>query len=190
MFKRDFLKICSWLLALAYVCLSNAHAQSQDFNVKVDVAQQGAVFHTQASFYLPLNGCQAYKYITDYDVAKSIPGVIESTTTRIDARKARVERVMQERILMFPIKMHAVLEFTETPGQGTDFVQISGEAKSYKGAWRLETDANGTLFKYRAESEPDSVFPKAVIEYFIKNRVKSSFEAMAKAGAERAKQPC
>jgi hypothetical protein len=190
MFKRDFLKICSWLLALAYVCLSNAHAQSQDFNVKVDVAQQGAVFHTQASFYLLLNGCQAYKYITDYDVAKSIPGVIESTTTRIDARKARVERVMQERILMFPIKMHAVLEFTETPGQGTDFVQISGEAKSYKGAWRLETDANGTLFKYRAESEPDSVFPKAVIEYFIKNRVKSSFEAMAKAGAERAKQPC
>jgi hypothetical protein len=116
--------------------------------------------------------------------------VIESTTTRIEAHKARVERLMQERILMFPIKMHAVLEFTETPGQGTDFIQISGEAKSYKGAWRLETDSNGTLFKYHAESEPDSVFPKAVIEYFIKNRVKSSFEAMAKSGAERVKTPC
>jgi hypothetical protein len=79
---------------------------------------------------------------------------------------------------------------TELPNQGTDFVQISGEAKSYKGSWRLEPEGAGTVFKYRAESEPDSVFPKAVIEYFIKNRLNSSFEAMAKAGAQRAKQPC
>jgi len=86
--------------------------------------------------------------------------------------------------------MRMVLEFTELPNQGTDFVQISGEAKSYKGAWRLEQDANGTWFKYRAESEPDSIFPKAVIEYFIKNRLNSSFEAIAKAGADRQKQPC
>jgi Polyketide cyclase / dehydrase and lipid transport len=175
---------CTLALACALVFASD------DYKIKVDVTQQGNVFHTQASFYLPLNGCQSYRYLTDYDAATNIPGVVASTTTRLDARKARVERLLQERILFFPIKMRMVLEVTELPNQGTDFVQISGEAKSYKGAWRLEPEGGGTLFKYRTESEPDSFLPKAVIEYFIKNRLNSSFEAIAKAGAERVKQPC
>jgi len=112
--------------------------------MKVDVVQQGAVFQTQASFYLPLNLCQSYRYITDYDAATNIPGVVSSTTTRLDPRKVRVERLLQERILFFPIKMRMVLEVTESPQQGTDFVQIIGEAKFYKGSWRLESDAKGT----------------------------------------------
>ena len=177
---------CAWVLAS--VCLVASAAD--DYKIKVDVTQQGDVFHTQASFYLPLSLCQSYRYLTDYDAATQIPGVVSSATTRLDANKARVERVLQERILFFPIKMRMVLEVSELPNQGTDFVQISGEAKSYKGAWRLESESQGTWFKYRTESEPESVFPKAVIEYFIKNRLNSSFEAMAKAGAQRAKQPC
>ena len=182
----------SLLAALAACVVSTAvlAADAEDYQLKVDVTQQGNVFHTQASFHLPLSLCQAYRYLTDYDAAKSIPGVVASATTRLDDSKARVERVLQERILFFPIKMRMVLEMTELPHKGTDFVQISGEAKFYKGGWRLEETAQGTAFKYRAESEPDSLFPKAVIEYFIKNRLNSSFEAMAKAGAERLKQPC
>ena len=165
-------------------------ADAEDYQIKVDVTQQGPVFLTQASFQLPLNLCQSYRYLIDYDAAKSIPGVVASTTTRIDGNTARVERLLQERILFFPIKMRLVLEITELPNKGTDFVQISGEAKFYKGGWRLEEAAQGTVFKYRAESEPDSLFPKAVIEYFIKNRLNSSFEAMAKAGAQRRQQAC
>ena len=177
---------CVWLCACVYLTANAA----DDYKVKVDVTQQGAVFHTQASFYLPLSVCQSYRYLTDYDAATNIPGVVASTAIRIDANKVQVERLLEERILFFPIKMRMVLEMTELPNQGTDFVQIKGEAKSYKGAWRLEPEGSGTVFKYRAESEPDSVFPKAVIEYFIKNRLNGSFEAMAKAGAQRAKQPC
>jgi hypothetical protein len=177
---------CAWVM----VCVCATAMAADDYKIKVDVTQQGDVFHTQASFYLPLSGCQAYRYLTDYDAATNIPGVVASITTRLEARKARVERLLQERILFFPIKMRMVLEFTELPNVGTDFVQIIGEAKSYKGAWRLEPEGGGTLFKYRTESEPDSLFPKTVIEYFIKNRLNSSFEALAKAGAERVKQPC
>jgi hypothetical protein len=175
---------------LSCLAITNTFADPEDYKLQVDVVQQGNVFLTQASFQLPLSGCQAYRYLTDYDAATSIPGVVSSTTTRLDPRKVRVERVLQERILFFPIKMNMLIEVTELPNQGTDFVQISGQAKSYKGVWRLEPDSGGTVFKYKAESEPDSVFPKAVIEYFIKNRLNSSFEAMAKAGLERAKQPC
>jgi Polyketide cyclase / dehydrase and lipid transport len=177
---------CAWLMAFA-CALAWA---SDDYKIKVEVVQKGNAFHTQASFYLPLTLCQSYRYLTDYDAATNIAGVVASTTTRIDARTARVERLIQERILFFPIKMRMVLEFTELPNLGTDFVQISGEAKYYKGAWRLESEGNGTVFKYRTESEPDSFLPKAVIEYFIKNRLNSSFETIAKMGAERVKQPC
>jgi hypothetical protein len=159
-----------WLCVAMMACAFWASADdADDYRLKVNVVEQGHVFQTQASFYLPLNLCQAYRYITDYDAATHIPGVVESRTTRLDVRK---------------------VEVTELPDQGTDFVQISGEAKSYKGSWRLEPDATGTLFKYSAESEPDKFFPKAVIEYFIKNRLSSSFDAMAKAGATRKKQSC
>jgi hypothetical protein len=177
---------CAWMV----VCACATAMAADDYKIKVDVTQQGNVFHTQASFHLPLTVCQSYRYLTDYDAATHIPGVVASTTTRMDARKARVERLLEERILLFPIKMRMVLEVTELPNQGTDFVQISGEAKSYKGAWRLEPEVGGTLFKYRTESEPDSFLPKAVVEYFIKNRLSSSFEVIAKLGAERLKQPC
>jgi len=169
-------------------CGISAHAN--DYKIKVDVTQQGSVFLTQASFYLPLSVCQSYRYLTDYDAATSIPGVVSSEATRIDVHRVRVERLLQERILLFPIKMRMVLEFTEIPNQGTDFVQVSGEAKSYKGAWRLESEGGGTVFRYRAESEPDSFLPQSVIEYFIKNRLNSSFESMAKAGLLRSNSPC
>ena len=177
---------CAWMV----VCACATVMAADDYKIKVDVTQQGHVFHTQASFYLPLSLCQSYRYLTDYDAATNIPGVVASTTTRLDARKTRVERLLQERILFFPIKMRMVLDVTETPNLGTDFVQISGEAKTYQGAWRLEPDGVGTVFKYRTESEPDSFWPAAVVEYFIKNRLNSSFEAMAKAGAQRVKDPC
>ena len=180
------LRFAMALIALGWGMLTHA----DDYKIKVDVSQQGSVFHTQASFYLPLSVCQSYRYLTDYDAATNIPGVVASTSTRTDVNKVRVERLLQERILFFPIKMRMVLDVTELPHQGTDFVQISGEAKSYKGAWRLTPEGAGTVFQYRTESEPDSFLPQAVIEYFIKNRLNSSFEAMAKAGAQRAKQPC
>ena len=186
----QLLKYCVFAAMIVCSCLSAAVADAEDYQIKVDVVQQGSVFQTQASFYLPLNICQAYRYITDYDAATEIPGVVASTTTRMDARKVRVERVLQERILFFPINLRTVLEVSEIPNQGTDFVQIRGEAKSYKGSWRLQADAKGTLFTYKAESEPDSIFPKAVVEYFFKNRLNSSFEAMAKAGAAKRQTPC
>jgi hypothetical protein len=46
--------------------------------------------------------------LTDYDAAKSIPGVVASSSTRLDGGKARVQPLLQERILFFPINMRMV----------------------------------------------------------------------------------
>ena len=180
-----------WLLVFVAFGLCTAlYSKPEDFDLKVNVTRHGEVFKTEASFRLPLNTCQAYRFITDYDAATQIPGVLSSQSMRIDKQRVRVERVLRERILFFPIDMRMVLEFTERPGKGTDFVQISGQAKSYQGSWRIDADGTGTLFVYQTQSVPDSAMPGAVVEYFIKNRLGKSFEAMALAGAARAADVC
>lgn len=178
------------LCGLGWVCFSGAMAAPSDYGIAVDVVEQEGLYKTNASFSLPLSLCQAYRYITDYDAAQKIPGVIASTSTRLDSGKVRIERALQERILFFPVNFRMVLEMTEWPNKGTDFVQISGEAKSYKGSWRLEEQGAATVFRYKAESQPDAIWPKAVIQYFIKNRLTSSFEAMAAAGLAYRSRTC
>jgi hypothetical protein len=183
-----------WIgLALWVSVLANASVAmgaSPDFKVTVDVDEQEGIYKTSASFVLPMRLCQAYRYLTDYDAAKNIPGVVSSATTRLDHNKVRVDRTLQDRILFFPVNFKMVLEVTEWPNKGTDFMQISGASKSHKGSWRLEEAADATVFHYRTESEPDSVWPKAVVQYFIRNRLARSFEAMANAGVDYRLKSC
>ena len=165
-------------------------ATADDYRLQVQVQQQGEKFVTQASYRLPLSLCQSWRFITDYDSARNIPGIVESRSTRLAPNKVRVERVMQDRILFFPIQMRTVLEYTELPQQGSNFVQVEGETKSYQGSWRLQADGDGTLFQYQAVSEPASILPMSVIRYFINNRLTSSFAAMARYGATRSDTRC
>jgi len=174
-------------------CLWTTHsvlAQDDPYKLQVEVKQQGNTFNTQASFKLPLTPCQAWNYIVDYDAAIQIPGVVSSKTTRMGPVKTRVERSLRETFLFFPIRMRTVIEFTETAGKGTDFVQVEGEAKSHRGSWRLEPSTEGTVFRYQATSEPDSSIPMPVIRYFLDKRLRSSFAAMAQAGAQRSGTDC
>ncbi len=85
-----------WWCAWGMVCACAVAGAADDYKIKVEVTQQDRVFHTQASFHLPLSLCQSYRYLVDYDAATSIPGVISSTTTRLDVNKAQVERLLQE----------------------------------------------------------------------------------------------
>lgn len=175
------------------VCIGHmalAWAQAAPYNLQVDVIQKDKTFVTEARFVLPLEPCQAWRYLTDYDAAVNIPGIVSSQTTRFDTNKVRVERVMQDRILLFPIRMRSVMAYREIPEQGTDFVQTEGEAKSHMGSWRLSAQGDGTLFVYHAVSEPDSSLPMSVIQYFVRKRVHSSFAAMAEQGAGRRHTPC
>jgi len=190
-FRENFVAVRRMVgLCLGLGFFSVAMAVDSDYKITVDVVEQEGVYKTNASFSLPLRLCQAYRYITDYDAAKNIPGVVSSTSTRLDTGRVRIERLLQERILFFPLSFRMVLEVTELPNKGTDFVQTAGEAKSYKGSWRLEEVTDATVFRYLTESQPDSIWPKAIVQYFIKNRLVSSFEAMAAAGLPYRLRPC
>lgn len=181
---------CLLLGGLVGASTVTALAQEDPFRLQVDVQQVGNSFNTNASFVLPLSGCQAWNYLIDYDAAVNIPGVTSSTTTPLGPNRARVERALRETILFFSIRMRTVLEFTELPNKGTDFVQVEGETRSHRGSWRLEPAHNGTAFHYHAVSEPDSSLPMVVIRYFLDKRLKSSFATMAEQGVRRRTSTC
>lgn len=179
---------CGFSICLGLAAAAWAHGEK--YQLKLDVQQQGRSFVTHASFKLPLSLCQAWRYLTDYDAATGIPGIVSSRTTPLGNNLFRVERSIKDSILLFPIRMNTVTEFRQLPEKGTDFVQIDGKAKSHRGSWRLEEQADGTLFRYQAMSEPDSLLPMAVIRYFVNNRLESSFAAMAENGAARKDVAC
>lgn len=172
---------------LLFVYFSIAHAQdaSNPFDVKVSISRSGERFQVNASYDAPMNACEAFAFITDYDGAKSLPGVVDSRVLSRSGNKVRVARLLEERILFIPFEMRSELEFTEIANKALLFEQLSGETKYYKGSWRLIPDKASTTFKYDSQVEPNSLVPAIVIEFFIKNIVRRQFEAMAELASQR-----
>ena len=171
------------LCVCASLCLGN-EAQTL-YDLKVSVQRNGERFQIKASYIAPISLCNAYSFLTDYEGAKSIPGIVESKVISRAGNKVQVERLIEERILLIPIEMYSVMQYTEISNQGLSFEQISGDAKFYKGSWRLSTDGGITLFKYESIFEPQSVIPNFVVEYFIKNSIRERFGLMAEKAAQR-----
>ena len=63
-----------------------------------------------------------------------------------------VERLIEERILLFPIQFRSEVEFMELPNQGLNFTQIIGDNKAYSGTWRVQSNGKGVLSDMQALS--------------------------------------
>ncbi len=177
---RILLSCCALLLISLPVW-----AETSPHNMHVDVQREGRLYHFNASFDTPLDGCAAYKFLTDYEAAKQMPGVIESVASRIAPDKVRVQRVADERVLFFHVRMHSVLEYTEHPGQGVSFTQLSGDSKSFDGVWDIAAQTGGSQFKFSGVWEPDTVLPLWVIDHFARNKLAQKFEFMAQFADKR-----
>jgi hypothetical protein len=173
------------LILLLFAHASWADGEFDRFNVQAKVVRQDDTFLFVASYQTPLNQCQAYRYLTDYEAAKKVPGVTESKPTRISSNKVLVERSAEEKILFFSVKLHTLIEYTEYPIKGTEFTQIKGDSKRFSGKWSVEPSSVGSVIKYEGVLEPDSHLPMFIIKYFIENSLEDRFKIMAKLSAER-----
>lgn len=178
-----------WVLLVGMLCTAHAHNDAYQLVVKIQELEDRK-FATQASFKLPLRSCQAWRYLTDYESSSAIPGVLSAKATRLDHHKAQLKLLMEERVLFLTVRMNSVLEFVELPHQGTDFVQTTGEAKSFQGSWRIEPNGTDTVFRYHSVFQPDSALPMVVIKYFFDRRLRSNFAAIAQIGAAQRDQAC
>jgi len=167
------------LILVLLISLSHAQERPNPFNVQVSVIPVNGRFQIHASYVVPINICSAYTFITDYEGSKNIPGIIEATVISRVGNKVYVRRVIQEEVLFFPITMKSLIEYTETPNELVSFEQLNGDAKLYKGTWKLIPNGDQTTFKYDGLVELDLVIPSMIVEYFMKNNLRGRLGAMA-----------
>ena len=176
-----------WILISisSFICLQ-AFAQDSNnpFNIQINIKPANGRFHINANYSVPITPCNAYAFLTDYEASKNIAGVVDLKILSRAANKVRVSRVLEEDILFFHIELKTVVEYTEVPYRLLNFEQVSGDAKYYKGAWKVLPDRDKTIIKYDAVVELDSVVPMVVIEYFMKNNLYELLESMAQKAAQ------
>ena len=156
-----------------------AVAQSNPHDLDISISRTGARFDVQVQFTAPVSPCQAYGFLTSYEEAKNIPGILSSKVLSRENNKVLVERVAKERILLIPIYLHSTLEFTEISTAQLNFTQIKGDARSYSGNWTVSPDKRGARFKHYATFELDTSIPLFIVQYFLENSVAKRFEIMA-----------
>jgi hypothetical protein len=154
-------------------------AQSNPHELDISISRMGARFNVQVQFTAPVSPCQAYSFLTNYEEAKSIPGILSSKVLGRENNKVLVERVAKERILLVPIYLYSTLEFTEVSTTQLNFTQIKGDAKSYSGNWTVSPDKRGARFTHRATFELDTSIPLFIVQYFLENSAAKRFEIMA-----------
>jgi hypothetical protein len=179
------------------LCIPASGGYAQDYTNYHDVLVSTRVIdgriQIDASYTVPINICSAFAFITAYEGAKNIPGILESKVISRVGNKVRVYRVIEEQILFFPIELKSTIEYTEASNRLITFEQISGDTKLYRGSWSLFPSKGSTIFKYEALVEPHSLIPSSVVEYFMKNSLKERFELMAQKARENrlpAAAPC
>ena len=168
-----------YFLLISLSSIAFAQEASNSYDLKVAVTRAGDRFQVNASYEVPINVCEAFAFITDYEGAKNLPGIVDSKVLSRSGNKVKVARLLEEKILFIPFEMRSELEYVEFPNKALLFEQISGDTKYYKGSWRLFSEKDFTTFKYDAQVEPNSLVPSAVIEFFIKNIIRRQFESMA-----------
>ena len=180
--KRAFL--CCLLIG-SQSCFALTELTAYDMQVLIE--KIGSSFRIQTSFIAPVSQCEAYAFLTDYEDIKATPGLVESKVRKRNGNRVTVERLIEEQVLLFPIQLRSEVEYTELPNQGLNFIQTKGDHRAYSGTWRLQANEKGVLVRYASSITPDSVIPAGIIEYFIRNNIRKSFEKIAE-GMERSRE--
>ena len=162
-----------------------AWAETHYPGLQVEVTRSGSLYNFSASFDTSLSTCAAYHYLTDYDAARNLPGVLESLANRQSAHKVRVERTADEQVLFFHVRLHSVMEYTEKPFDSIAFTQLKGDSKAFEGSWMIEPNPQGSTLKFRGIWEPDTLIPLFIIDHFAKNGLIERFDAIAKLAEKR-----
>lgn len=148
--------------------------------LKVEVNRVGNVYSLVAQFHSSLTKCAAYHYLTDYDAAKGLPGVIESNSVRQSSDTVMVDRVADEQVLFLRVRLRSKMEYKELPVDGISFTQLSGDSKRFEGRWHIDPHPQGSILRFQGIWEPDTMIPLFVIDHFAKNGLVERFDAIAR----------
>lgn len=173
------------LFCLLFMTSTMAWPDTYYPGLQVEVKRDGSLYNFTASFYTPLTKCAAYHYLTDYEAARNLPGVVESLAYRESANTVRVERTADEHVLFFHIRLRSVMEYTEKPFESIAFTQLTGDSKAFQGNWNIEPNQQGSILRFQGTWEPDTLVPLFIIDHFAKNGLIDRFSAIAQLAEKR-----
>ena len=175
------------LILFLMICMASDAAWPYDpqHGLHVDVTRKGGSYTLVASIDTSLTKCAAYHYLTDYEGAKDLPGVVKSDSYRESANRVKVDRIADEHILFFNVRLHSVVEYTEKPFERVAFTQLSGDSKVFQGSWDIVPNQQGSTLRFRGLWEPDSLVPFFIIDHFAKNGLMDKFNAIAQLAEKR-----
>jgi len=150
-----------------------------DRSLLVDVNRAGQLYSINARFNSALTPCAAYHFLTDYEEARKMPGVIELFARRQSPIKVVVDLTAKEHVLIFYVKLHSVMEYTENPFKSISFTQLSGDLKTFQGKWEIDPYQQGSSLIFNGELEQDTRMPMVIIDYFVKSSLENKFNAIA-----------
>ena len=165
---------------LFIVACSTCRADERYPGLQVSATRTGDIYFFTARFDTTLSQCAAYRYLTDYQAAKELPGVIKSSFQRESADHVKVDRIASERILFFHVRIHSVMEYTERPFAGLSFTQLSGDSRMFRGDWEIEPGRQGSTLRFTGTWEPDTLIPNFIIDHFAENGLIDKFSAVAR----------
>lgn len=171
---------------LLFIVAGAARSDSYQPNLQVEVNRVGNIYSLAAQFRSSLTKCAAYHYLTDYEAAKNLPGVIESNSVRQTSDTVMVDRVADEQVLFLRVRLRSKMEYKEMPLDGISFTQLEGDSKRFEGSWHIDSHPQGSTFRFQGVWEPDTVIPLFIIDHFAKNGLIDRFGAIAQL-AERNK---
>ncbi|GAB5605373.1 SRPBCC family protein [Sideroxyarcus sp. TK5] len=171
-------------LALLLALSANAAPSPGESALQVEVQRHGGTYHLSARFDTSLSQCAAFLYLTDYESATRLPGILHSSARRESDNRVKVERTAEERVLFMRIHLHSVLEFTEYPNTRLAFTQLSGDSKAFSGHWLIEPKPSGSTLRFEGRWEPDTLLPLFVIDYFAKHDLEQRFGEIARLAEE------
>ena len=168
-------------LLLSFLVCNAGWADNRYPGLQVGVKRKGDIYSFTARFDTPLSKCAAYHYLTDYQAAKKLPGVIKSVAYRESAYHVRVDGISRQQTLFFHVRIHSVMEYTEKPLEGITFRQLSGDSRMFRGDWEVVPGKQGgSTLKFSGAWEPDTLIPDFVIDYFVENGLIDKFSAVAR----------
>lgn len=159
----------------------------ENSRVTANVERKGADFSVTASVLLPVQPCQAYLLLTDYDSLPGyIPGILETRHERLANHIVKVWQRGEVTILFFSINLETLLEMEEIPNQRIRFKQLEGDLAAHSGEWALQEEGAGTRVLYKSTLTFNYYLPGFLGKPILEKELRNRFEAVA-TEAERRK---
>lgn len=178
------------LLIVAILALGLARAAEEATDpVSVSVTRSGENLSLAAEFRVPVSVRLAWDVLTDFEhMPGFVPGLKESHVLSLAGNQLTVQQKGESTMGPLPMEYESVRMVELKPYQSIRSRTLKGSLGSVEGVTRLTAEGrNLTLVQYSASALPDSSLAALIPSSYLKDGLKTQFQAMREEMLRRAR---